>query len=471
MDRRSPRHINALLLVSIVLWLGAGAISLLAISDANSPLQFGLFFTALTLTVFIFRSGRHELFLSPLYALGVLVLLFYGLGPAVYLQFFPDPPASSSVLGHTMTAAYVNSVAETYVLQFAALCLCAATIVLKLRRNAHPEFRPSTEDQRQRYAAIFAPALVIICTGLFAAGRWHPATAAFMSEGIGRELNHALAPATALGCISMAYFSRHRPIAYRLATAAILIGSTSVMIFSTSLAFIAVYIALAAITVYAFAGGASLKRLAIAASIIVALVLSALTLTLTVRTHGWVNETPQASSDKVFPLIMGKIFQRQGVSGYCLDRVIRLYRGAENTNPFYFTAAIIPRILWKEKPNLSRGPEFGEIYCGQHGSVARGHNESITLIGEPLLHAGIAGLIVAQMFLVILLAGISLIGTSGSPLYLIVMATLLPWTATFQPNFAQYFGTMVKVFLTLSPLFICLGWCLRYRPQHRPIER
>ena len=343
-------------------------------------------------------------------------------------------------------------------------------LVLKFRPDVSTAPHAPATDGRWRLAAISAPYLVIAVAGLFAAGRWHPATAAFLSAGMGRELNHAMAPVMALGCVAMAYFAAHSHIVYRALTAGTLIVALAVMILSTSLAFIAVYITLSALGLYVLVGGTTWKRLSIGATLTIAIILAAITLTLFVRDFDRTDGNPNSSSEKIFPLIVTKLFQRQGVSGNCLDKVVRLHSGAENTHPFYFLAAIVPRILLREKHILSRGPEFGEKYCGQRGAIKRGHSESITLIGEPILQAGTTGLIAAQAFLAFFLVGITLAGTSGSPICLIVMAALLPWTATFQPNFAQYFGTSVKVFVTLSPLIIGLAWCLRFSPRRRLIR-
>ncbi|MDC0033963.1 hypothetical protein OAJ57_05330 [Alphaproteobacteria bacterium] len=381
------------------------------------------------------------------------------------IVFRPPPLAHLNPIGYTLTADYVGSIGETYILQFAAMCFGITALVLKFRSVESTASRRPAADGRWRLGAICAPVLVVAVASLFAAGRWHPETAAFLSTGIGRELNHAMAPVMAMACVTMAYFAAHGHTLYRALTTATLIIAMVTMIISTYLAFIAVYITLSALGLYTLVGGTTLKRLFITATLIIAVILTAITLKQFVRDFGRTDANPKSSSEKIFQLIETKLFQRQGVSGNCLDRVVRIHSGAEHTHPFYFLAAVVPRILWPEKPILSRGPEFGEIYCGQHGAIKHGHSESITLIGEPILQAGTTGLIAAQMFLTIFLVGITLAGTSGSPICLIVMAALLPWNATFQPNFAQYFGTAVKVFLTISPFIIVLAWCLRVSPR------
>ena len=168
--------------------------------------------------------------------------------------------------------------------------------------------------------------------------------------------------------------------------------------------------------------------------------------------------------EKVFQSVATKLVLRQGVSGYCLDRIVRQHQGAESGNPFYFILAVVPRIVWQDKPNLSLGPLYAERYCGQKHAVRRGHSEAFTLIGEPLLHTGSIGLVVAQLFVAVIMVPISLIGTSGRIIPFIVMTAMLPWLASFEALLAQYTGNIVKMFLFMLPFIIALSWCYRKRP-------
>jgi hypothetical protein len=161
--------------------------------------------------------------------------------------------------------------------------------------------------------------------------------------------------------------------------------------------------------------------------------------------------------DYVQAKLVSKLVHRQAVSGECLDRIASRFAGTENAGPFYFLYAVVPRMLWPEKPNLSRGNEFAAKYCGQEHADPR-QSESITLIGEPILSAGTAGLIVAELVVALLLGGAALVGLSGGSVRLIVLTAMLAWLVTFEQHFAQDIALVAKSFLTMLPLVGVLGW-------------
>ena len=167
--------------------------------------------------------------------------------------------------------------------------------------------------------------------------------------------------------------------------------------------------------------------------------------------------------------LTSKLVHRQTTSGHCLDGIYKTHRSAEGTNPFFFTSSIIPRILWPEKPILSRGSEYAEKYCGQSGAIGRKHSESITLLGEPLLNGGVLGIVVAQLCIsVFFFVATNSLG-SRQPAQVIFVVALLPWLATFEQHFAEYFGNIVKVMIIMLPLFAALMYSL-WRGQKTPAQ-
>ena len=118
---------------------------------------------------------------------------------------------------------------------------------------------------------------------------------------------------------------------------------------------------------------------------------------------------------------------------------------------FYFAFAVVPRVLWPEKPSLSRGSEFAQIYCGFESDPGVPNDQSVTLIGEPIIEAGTVGLVTAQAFLAILLVVVTAVLLRNRPTGHIAMAALLPWLADFDQNFSMYFANATKMFLIMLP--------------------
>jgi hypothetical protein len=158
--------------------------------------------------------------------------------------------------------------------------------------------------------------------------------------------------------------------------------------------------------------------------------------------------------------LTSKLVHRQTTSGHCLGRIYKNHRSAEGTNPFFFASAIVPRALWPNKPILSRGSEYAEKYCGQTGAIKRKHSESITLLGEPLLNGGILGIVVAQFFIAVFFFIATNSLASRQPAKIIFSVAVLPWLATFEQHFAEYFGNLVKVIIIMLPLFTALVYLL-----------
>ena len=120
-------------------------------------------------------------------------------------------------------------------------------------------------------------------------------------------------------------------------------------------------------------------------------------------------------------------------------------------HPFYFAFAVVPRVLWPEKPSLSRGTKFAEEYCGFASEPGVSNDHSVTLMGEPIIEAGTVGLVTAQAFLAILLVVVTAVLLRNRPTGHIAMAALLPWLVDFDQNFSMYFANATKMFLIMLP--------------------
>lgn len=426
---------------------------------ANAVMKLALVGIAAAVTAATFcRSNRLGL-LSPPYLLGLLVLIFYGLAPGLYLLAYPKLPAffvGGGEVGQAATEAFVGSRGELFVLQFAAMCFTIAALVLHYAPVPRPP-RPLGAGFRT-IAAFWAPTLCLLLGLLYLLSRENDAVAAFFATAVGSQIDSAMAPMMSLCLATTAYAAAGARPQYVYGAVTIILLALTAMIAGDGLAFTPVRMSLAALLLIVsmrVTGVAALIRLAVvvAGIVIAAIVLSILS-----------GPTPAAYGNRVFGLIesklVSKLVHRQAVSGHCLDRIVKRFAGSEHSGPFYFLDAVVPRAIWPKKPNLSRGNEFARKYCGE-GDVSPRQSESITLIGEPILSAGMSGLVVAELFTALLLGGAAFVGLSGGAVRLIALTAMLAWLVTFEQHFAQDVALVVKSFLTMLPFLALLAWAAR----------
>ena len=152
--------------------------------------------------------------------------------------------------------------------------------------------------------------------------------------------------------------------------------------------------------------------------------------------------------------IMFKLAYRQASTGMCLQGAVEEhFKKPGRKSPLYFISAPVPRALWPDKPNLSRGTEFTVLYCKLSVTPGVPHDSSITLLGEPLVEAGMLGLITAQTVIAVLFIGLTLFSLKAGPLGLTTLAALTPWLIDFDQNFALYIGNLFKMSLFMLPIF------------------
>lgn len=442
-------------------WCLSVALLVWPIPPGNSLMRIAVAVIAVAVTAATTRRGRRRCLLSPPYLLGMLVLLFYALAPAVYIQFFFDGPA-----GSVWTQNYVDSRGELLVLQFAALCFAVAALVLRfVPPMAAP---PVPSGLFWSLGTLWAPAGAVLLGVLFVLRRESDSMASFLADGAGAELKHAMAPIMSLCLATIGGVTAAGPPRKLLGGIGVVLSALVAMVAGSGLAFTPVYIGISVILLITLMRGQSAVGLTFVALALFGMVVGAIALNAlsrgepTLYPHGIVAYAKTA--------LASKLAHRQGVSVYCLDRIIHHYGGVEDGSALYFVYAVVPRVLWPNKPILSRGNEFAVTYCGQGPNVNPNHSESITLLGEPILKAGTAGLVVAQLFVAALLGAAAIIGLSGGIVRLIVVTAMLPWLATFQPPFAQYFGTLVKTFLIMLPFVIALGWAARQSDDRNAVR-
>lgn len=165
-------------------------------------------------------------------------------------------------------------------------------------------------------------------------------------------------------------------------------------------------------------------------------------------------------------IVLFKVVVRQGDTGVCLlGAVDRHLDQPASGNPLFFANAVVPRILWPDKPSLSLGGHYATAYCrSSQGGADPRHSASITLLGQPVVQAGAKGLAVSTVVLLVtLLTGTALV-LRGGFVGLVLVAGMLPYLCDFDQDFALYVGNAVRALLLILPLAWMAGRLLRERP-------
>ena len=287
---------------------------------------------------------------------------------------------------------------------------------------------------------------------LFSIMFWPPA-AEFSQTVIGLQIKHATQPLISISVAALAYLAATRRGIYgRIALVAAMTAVAA--LFTTVAAKAAVFISISCLLLYAMTMRFSLRQFAGVFGLIAAVLIAGVLILQFMRTTPIIqpSESIQQNINQVLNSIKAKVIFRQNVTGMCLQNVVdeHLDKPARN-HPFYFAFAVVPRVLWPEKPSLSRGSEFTEEYCGFARESGVSNDHSVTLMGEPIIEAGTVGLVTAQAFLAILLVMLTAVLLRNWPAGHIAMAALLPWLSDFDQNFSMYFANATKMFLIMLP--------------------
>ena len=153
-------------------------------------------------------------------------------------------------------------------------------------------------------------------------------------------------------------------------------------------------------------------------------------------------------------VLRAKVVLRQAETRYCFQKVIDKHREQPltATNQLFWLKGLVPRVLWPKKPSLSLGAGYSVGYCGS--TVENQHSASITLLGQPIIHGGLIGLLLHGGLLVVGLGGVVWLARRPRSLATITSVALLPWLIDFDQDFAIYVANAVKFFLVMTPLVL-----------------
>jgi len=378
-----------------------------------------------------------------------MALVFYSILPALYVRF-PETFRVGPVI-HEMTMAYPGGTAELLIMQFAAFCfIVVAADCHFLSGNAAWPVHERT-DPRWRPVFAVAVALTVLGIAIIVANRHIASVGDVLSAGIGREILHAQGPLLSFCLATLAYVAtdRFRVIVLFVMAMLVLVGLTV-----SDLSRLPIFIVLSPLVLILAIVDVRWKEVAKFSGVAILVVVVSI-----------VSVAPFRSNFHQFDLVIllqgaknqviSKLIARQGISGWCFDRVARNHLNRDNRgNPFFFVTAVVPRAIWPDKPNLSRGSEYAEKYCGMAVSPDAPHSESLTLLGEPVINGGAVGIVVAQIFLGAGLLAATFLARRTGALGAISLAAMLPWLTQFEQHFALYFANAVKMFLFMTPIVV-----------------
>ena len=174
------------------------------------------------------------------------------------------------------------------------------------------------------------------------------------------------------------------------------------------------------------------------------------------HTRWKVSAGPNQTNNNYSRILLSKGVWRQTETGYCFANVIKGHTGDsfEISKQAFWIKGLVPRILWPNKPSLSLGQEYAVKYCSKLPKHLGDHSASITLLGQPVIHGGIIGLVVHGGILLLILAGVEKFNVRRSALSTAMVAAMLPWLMDFDQDFAMYIANAVKFALVMGVLFV-----------------
>jgi len=153
-----------------------------------------------------------------------------------------------------------------------------------------------------------------------------------------------------------------------------------------------------------------------------------------------------------------KVILRQVDTGNCLRKVIEKHKTDDPMagDHLFWIRGLVPRAFSPQKESLSLGGKYAHTYCGS--PVGTGHSASITLLGQPIIRAGIGGMLIHTGVLLIALGGLTWISLRHRGLGTVSVMALLPWWIDFDQDFALYVANLVKFFLLMCLILLPLLW-------------
>lgn len=455
---------------TVVLWGGVVALMLVSPQVPHEAVRVASA-AILVATACHVAATRRDLLLSPVFLLGAVAIVFFSLGPWLLLgaldyEWFLAPRFL------VRARHYVTGQGELVVLQFAVMSLLATLLLCRwLGPGGTPASEPAVPGPGARIDVALSLALIVGALLPFLLQATGSAPSAGIAGALFRQLRDA-APAVMAFSVAVLFFTAVGRDRRWLIPPAIGVALVCAAVFSTHMSKIAILVTLAGTGAYVLRTRLSPRRIALA--LVSAVVFFAIGLTAVSMTRPS-SENPLVNTTEIYKHLVRKLLQRQATTAGCLQTVIeKRAPDGRGSGLFYFADAVVPRFLWPEKPNLSRGGEFAVDYCGfRPEDISRKYpqSSSITLLGEPIIENGWQGLAVAQILLIVALSAATLIAARTGTLGAISLVAMLPWLADFDQQFTMYFALTTKMFIWMIPLIAIYGLVGRTTGRDRRTNR
>ncbi|ARJ66501.1 hypothetical protein WV31_12890 [Magnetospirillum sp. ME-1] len=400
-------------------------------------------------------TGRGLMLMAPTFWLGQQAGLFYSVIPAL-IEWTWAGEGLWLPLHDAQMQAYFGSHVESEIMQFACLCLGAQVALGLLCQPPVPV--SSQEGMRLRWTSVLALGLAVICLSEWAVSRLSGPAA--VQAALHLFIPGWMAAGMVVLTLQATWSGQWRPL---LLVAPIALGSQFLLWHGKHpLYLLGTLLVLSALR-RPFRSSLRIMGLAVIA---LPLLLAGVTMARYELNYvGMDMSTSQRTATLVRYVLVAKLLKRQSESAACLADVLAEHGADGVGEPWYWAAALVPRVLWPEKPSLSLGSDYAVAYCGYAPEdVDRGgagvHSASITLLGQPVIHGGLAGLRLAEAGLILTLAGAAVLARRH-PAGLAAMAAMMPWLMDFDQDFALYLALAVKTLLLQSPILLFAGWCWR----------
>lgn len=408
---------------------------------------------------------RHASFLkSPAFLLSAVACFGYSLylSITIYIasQSFMENVSFirfSDIIPNTSRLDYLGHKAEMYVLGFAILGLsihvttglieCAQAFSLK-RLQLSPNL----------YIPLTTASLVLTLIGL----------GANYFDFFGGVISHFLSGAYPPIQAFIVLLMLHLMLTHKLKCAYFWVASISVIIFllviySAKMPF---YLIISIVFYYIYIKNVDIFKISKYIIILMILFTVIIQISEILRTrersilHGPnISISPETSAAAI--VFTKKTIWRQLETGNCFRIVVNQHEDDkfEWHKQLFWIQALIPRIIWPDKENLSLGTYYEIKYCDlKSDRTLSRHSASITLLGQPMIKGGDWGLILHGGILLIGLGALTLIARFDPGLGSVYVMALLPWWIDFDQDYALYVANIVKFSLFMSivglPVFL-----------------
>ena len=379
------------------------------------------------------RSGRKRFLTSPLFLLSAIGVVFFSVLQGLWNgKMRPD------------YATFVGSQAEGIILAFCMACL--VFFVLASRENCN-EPKEKTIRPETLALPLFILAAAVSCFDIAA---YSLNSLQISIPPIVGQAHFVAPPLISLCLCLLVRGAPARGRNFQLAIFLLLIATLAGLLYVREGKI--VLFTLTAIFLYTIrVFDLSLRRIILAS---LAALLIGLAFVSVIQITRW--EAGTGEDATIETIFYQKVVLRQAETGYCLGNVLK----AHAQEPFvakqqlFWIKGLVPRVLWPNKPSLSLGKEYAVKYCLRLAKTLGDHSSSITLLGQPVIHGGIIGLIIHTGLLLLALAAIERFNANSAALPSAMVAAMLPWLIDFDQGFAIYIANAVKFALVMAAVFV-----------------